>query len=175
MWWVLTFKCSRWRSQSWVCDSNDLNMFAGIEMCLHSEGTICLYGHRWTEFLWCPSVLTPVLHTHTHTFHSEGAQFQILSLLHCYTNRLAGAWGQFAIGVCVCAHTHSFDRHVCHSPCRDVGMWKSLGDVSSYVPLCPLFVVHKAKRSAFESHSKCTPCLNCCKSTVFRKVTLTPP
>lgn len=43
--------------------------------------------------------------THTHRFRSEGAQFQILSLLHCYTNRLAGAWGQFAIGVCVSAHS----------------------------------------------------------------------
>lgn len=122
-----------------------------------------------------PSIL------HVQTFCSEGAQFQILSLLHCYTNRLAGARGQFAIGVCVChcasTHTHIHSgRRVCHTPRGDVSMWKSLGDVSSYVSLCLLFVSHKIKLATFESHGKGVQCLlKLQKQSGFWRLEQSPP
>ncbi len=51
-----------------------------------------------------------LMHKRTHTFRSEGAQIPTLFLPHCYTNRLAEAWGLFTIGVCVRIHTRA---HMC--------------------------------------------------------------
>lgn len=119
---LFTFKCYRWRSQlQWIsglcgypfCDFNALEPFVHVNVD----------GQIFRDVLQCwPPPPLPVLHTQT--FRSEGAQFQILSLLHCYTNRLAGARGQFAIGVCVCvtARAHTFTRaDMCVT--LPVGMW----------------------------------------------------
>lgn len=139
---------------------------SGVLCTIRSTVGIFLGGCSWTDFLYCPSALTPCsAHTHTHRFRSEGAQFQILFLLHCYTNRLAEARGQFTI--CVCMHTHTCmhtcthahihpGRHVRHPPRRTVDMWKSLRDVSTYVSLCSFYVSNITKLAMAGSQGKCT-------------------
>lgn len=121
-------------------------------------GIICLGECRWTDFsvksfstdpLFCTHTCT-----HTHTFRSEGAQIQTLFLPHCYTNRLEEAWGLFIIGVHTYTHIHP-GTHVHHPPCRTWGMWKSLGDASAYVSLCPLYVSRIIKGPIVESLCKC--------------------
>lgn len=82
------------------------------------------------------------------------------SLLHKQACRSPGTVRHRCVCVLAQWHTHIHSgRHVCHSPRGDVSMWKSLGDVSSYVSLCSLFVSHKIKLATFESHGKCVQCL----------------
>lgn len=109
-------------------------------------GIICL-GECVDAQMFCyvlqhwPSTLLTHTDSHTHTFGSEGAQIQTLFLRHCYTNRLGEARGLLTNGVCTHTHRHTLIQagtHVCQPPFRTWGMWKSLGDASTYVSLCPL-------------------------------------
>lgn len=81
-------------------------------------------------------------------------------MLHCFTATQTGLQepgdSSPSVRVSVRAHTHIHSgRHVCHSPRRDVSMWKSLGGVSLYVSLCPSFASHTTKLATFESGGKC--------------------
>lgn len=145
-----------------------------IIMTLQCVSSLCCVNRtglgqcRRTDLLWCPSVLTPYFTTHTHThkhphtrtrsFRCEGAQFQTLFLLHRYTNRLAGARGLFAIGVCalvsMCTQTHTralAQADMCIT--LPAGLWAcgSHSRMSVHVWLCPLYVSQETEKPAVEA------------------------
>lgn len=98
----------------------------------------------------------PVLHTHRHFAQREHSFKYYLCFTATQTGLQEPGDSSPSVRVSVRARTHIHSgRHVCHSPGRDVSMWKSLGDVSLYVSLCPSFASHKTKLATFESHGKC--------------------
>lgn len=104
-------------------------------------GVISLVQCRWTDFLCCPSALTPYsAHTHTHIhFALREHRFRHYFCLTATQTGLQNASGQFTIGVHTYIHRDPHIRpgsHVRRHPsCRTGGMWKSLGHASTCVSL----------------------------------------